>query len=159
MNDDAVSGRLWHATHGQGQYRVEARGILIGNELMVAVYGGTKPHIGAVAIAIPRPSLQDPNITSATSSVFTLVGHKDDVIARRVAEELASSLNRIVVVVAGVHIDDATDTDVERLIAASNECVRSFLCQVHPFLAEGRAQSRASLLSLKHSPLCPRQGE
>ena len=83
MNNNTAPGRLWYATHGQGQYRVEARGILIGNELMVAIYGGTAPHIGAIAIAIPRPSLQDPNTTSATSSVFTLVGHKDDVIARR----------------------------------------------------------------------------
>ena len=141
MNDDNTAGSLWYATHGEGQYRVEIRGILIGNELMVAVYGGTKPHIGAVALAIPRPSLQDSNITSATSSVFTLVGHKDDVIAREVAEELASSLNRVVVVVAGVHIYDATDTDIERVVEVSNECVRSFLSKVRPFLTERKCEN------------------
>jgi len=133
MDDKTVPGRLCYATHGQGQYRVEARGILIGDELMVAIYGGTAPHIGAVAIAIPRPSLQDPNITSATSSVFTLVGHKDDVIARREAEELASSLNRIVVVVAGLHINQATEVDIQELAAASSECVKMLICQLLPF--------------------------
>ena len=134
MNDNTAPGRLWHATHDQGQYHVEARGILIGDELMVAIYDGTAPHIGAVAIAIPRPSIQDPNITSATSSVFTLVGHKDDVIARREAEELASNLNRVVVVVAGLHIDQATEVDIRELAAASNECVKMLVCQLPPFL-------------------------
>ena len=134
MNDNIAMGRLWCATSGRGQYRVEARGILIGNELMAAIYGGTTPHIGAVAIAIPRPSLQDPNITSATSSVFTLVGHKDDVIARREAEELASSLNRVVVVAVGLHIDQATEVDIQELAAASSECVKMLICQLPPSL-------------------------
>ena len=134
MNNNTNQGRLWYATYGEGKYRVEARGILIGNDLMVAIYGATAPHIGAVAIAIPRPSLREPDITSATSSVFTIVGHKDDVIARREAEGLASCLNRVVVVLAGVHIDQATDTDIERLIAASSECVKLLLCQLPPFL-------------------------
>lgn len=133
MNNNTALGRLWYAAHGQGQYRVEARGILIGNDLMVAIYGGTTPHIGAIAVAIPRPSLRDPSITSATSSVFTLPGHKDDIIAKREAERLASCLNRLVVVLAGVHIDHATDADIERLLAVSNECVKSFLRQIHPF--------------------------
>lgn len=134
MNNNTTQGRLWHATSGEGKYRAEARGIFIGNDLMVAIYGGTTPHIGAVAIAIPRPSLRDPNSTSATSSVFTLTGHKDDVIARREAEELASCLNCVVVVVAGFHIDQATDRDIQRLDAASSECIRSLLHQLPPFL-------------------------
>ena len=130
MNNNTTQGRLWHATHGEGKYRVEARGILIGNDLMVVIYGGTTPHIGALAIAIPRPSLRDTTITSATSSVFTLIGHKDDIIARREAERLASCLNRVVVVLAGVHIDHATDMDIQRLATASSECVSSLLCQL-----------------------------
>ncbi len=134
MNNSTSQGRLWYTAHGEGKYRVEARGILIGNELMVAIYGGTTPHIGAVAIAIPRPSLRDPNITSATSSVFTLVGHKDDIIARKEAEGLASCLNRVVVVLAGVHIDQATDIDIQRLATASSECVKLLLPQLFSFL-------------------------
>ena len=146
MNNNTTQGRLWYATYGEGKYRVEARGILIGNDLIVAIYGGTTPHIGALAIAIPRPSLQDPNITSATSSVFTLVGHKDDIIARREAEELASRLNRVVVVLAGVHIDQTTDMDIQRLVTTSSECVRLLLCQLLP---EYRA---------KHSAACRNKG-
>ena len=132
MNDNCTQDGLWYANYGEGKYRVEARGTLIGNDLIVAIYGGTMPHIGALAIAIPRPSLEDPNITSATSSVYTLVGHKDDIIARREAEELAKRLNRVVVVLAGVHIDQATDMDIQRLVTASNECVRLLICQRFP---------------------------
>ncbi len=112
--------------------------MLIGTDLMVAVYGGTVPHIGALAIAIPRPSLRDPNIISATSSVFTLIGHKDDIIAKCEAERLASCLNRVVVVLAGVHIDRASDTDIRKLITASSTCVKSLLYQLIPALKEGK---------------------
>lgn len=84
---------------------------------MVAVIsGGTKPHVGAVAVAIPRPSLKDADRLSSTSSVFTLIGHKDDEVARQISEALASKLNRVAVVSAGMHIDNATDADIRKIL-------------------------------------------
>lgn len=87
-------------------YRLTAHVQLIGEDLLVAVHGGDKPHIGAVAVAQPRPSLDlSHDKISASTSVICLVGHKEDVISRMVAETLAVVLNRPVVVTAGMHWD------------------------------------------------------
>jgi hypothetical protein len=57
--------------------------ISMGEDLCVALYGGDRPHIGAVAISQPRPSLADPAVASATTSVVAVLGHKEDMLAAR----------------------------------------------------------------------------
>ncbi|OPA75794.1 hypothetical protein BVG16_20935 [Paenibacillus selenitireducens] len=79
-----------------------------GEDLCVTIAGGEKPHIGAVALAQVRPSLADPSQFSASVSVLTLLGHKEDEIAKHVAHKLAVATRGNVVVSCGVHIDDAT---------------------------------------------------
>ena len=89
---------------------------MMGKDLIVSVVGGDTPHIGSVAVAIPRPSLKDASRISATVSIFNLVGHKDDEIARPMALKLARELNRRVVVVLGVHLRKATQDDIRKLL-------------------------------------------
>jgi hypothetical protein len=89
---------------------------LIGDDLLVVLWGGTRPHIGAIGMAQPRPSLKDPKIISATSSVFTFSGHKEDVMAKAMSEELARKLNRKVVVVAGMHWEGLQDEGIEQVM-------------------------------------------
>ena len=146
MNSNSAHiDRLWHVTHGKGRYRVEANGILVGNDLIVAIYGGVAPHIGAVAIAIPRPSITNPHVTSVTSSVFTLIGHKDDIIAKREAEMLATSLNCVVVVIAGIHIEHATKLEIRKLLRASRASAKSLLNQILPLREPPQAGSKGEL--------------
>lgn len=95
--------------------------------VIVCVLGGEKPHVGAVAIGVPRPSLRDPSATSATSSVFTLIGHKDDEIARPFAEKFAKRTGQPAVVVAGVHVKKAKKRDIEKLVANANQAAYALL--------------------------------
>jgi hypothetical protein len=94
--------------------RLKIHGLIqeIGQDILVSIWGGTRPHIGAVGIAVPRPSLKDPRKRSATSSNFTFVGHKEDGLVKEVSEKLASRLERNVVVTAGVHWDDITAREI-----------------------------------------------
>jgi hypothetical protein len=90
---------------GEGKYRLWATAVSTGGEgINVTLGGGEVPHLGAVAIAIPRPSLQDPSKVSATTSVYLLVGHKDDALAKPLADRMARALQQPVVVAAGVHL-------------------------------------------------------
>lgn len=102
-------------TH-EGEYDITAGVRLIGQDVLVAIWGGEKPHIGAVAMAQPRPSLKDPGVTSATASVFTYVGHKEDDLAKAAAEILATVLNTNVVVTAGIHWDNLTKEGILQVI-------------------------------------------
>ena len=54
------------------KFPVEALFQRIGNEILLSIWGG-EAHIGAVAMAQPRPSLSDPEKVSSTVSVFLLL--------------------------------------------------------------------------------------
>ena len=90
-------------THQKNACTIEALGLPVGADLVVSLWGGSVPHVGAVALAIPRPSLSDPARMSATSSVLTSPGHKEDDIVKPFAEKLAAALACTVSVSAGMH--------------------------------------------------------
>ena len=98
-----------------GQYDLTASVRLIGDDLLVAVWGGEKPHIGAVAAAHPRPSLRDPNVTSSSASVICYSGHKEDVLAKNAAETLAAAFNTRAVVTAGIHWDNLSQEGLREI--------------------------------------------
>ena len=113
-------------TH-EGEYDLSASVRLIGPDLLVAIWGGEKPHIGAVAMSQPRPSLKDPAVTSATASVFAYVCHKEDELAKAAAEILAATLKTNVVVTAGIHWDNLPPEGIQHVIKNSNLLVEMIL--------------------------------
>jgi len=108
---------------GTGKHKVDLAVTLVGGDLVAVISGGNKPHVGAVAVAIPRPSLKNACKLSSTSSVITLKAHKDDEVARMAAETLASRYNKVVVVSAGMHIDNASNADIGKLVANAKAAV------------------------------------
>jgi predicted nucleotide-binding protein len=114
----------------EGAYDLEASVRLIGNDLLVAIWGGEKPHIGAVSVAQARPSLKDPNVTSATASVFCFVGHKEDELAKAASEILAAAMNTQVVVTAGIHWDNMSKEGIQKVIRNSEILVDLILEKV-----------------------------
>jgi gallate decarboxylase subunit D len=107
----------------QGGYDLEAHVRSIGEDLLVAIWGGEKPHIGAVATAQPRPSLKDPRVTSATASVFCYPGHKEDDLAKHAAEQLSAAFNTRVVVTAGIHWDNLSQAGIRKVTENSRVLV------------------------------------
>ena len=101
---------------GASPYKVRAEVRLVGSDLLVILHGGSKPHIGSVAVALPRPSLKDKKQVSSTSSIYNFLGHKDGVVAQKVSETLSAALDRNVVVVAGIHIDRITQKGIEKIL-------------------------------------------
>ena len=99
----------------------------IGPDLLVAIWGGEKPHIGAVAVAQPRPSLKNPEVTSATASVICNVGHKEDELVKAASEILASALKTQVVVAAGIHWDNLEPKGIRQIIQNSEILVDMIL--------------------------------
>jgi gallate decarboxylase subunit D len=95
------------------KFEVSAKVFELGPDCLVILWGGTRPHIGAVGMAQVRPSLRDPAQRAATSSVFTFVGHKEDTVAKMMSEELAKRLGKNTVVAAGIHWDNLTDAEIK----------------------------------------------
>jgi hypothetical protein len=112
-----------------GAYDLTANVRRIGRDLLVAIWGGEKPHIGAVAVAQSRPSLKDPDVTSATTSVICYVGHKEDELVKASAEILAAVLNTRVVVTAGIHWDNLDQNGIDTILKNSKAIVEMILKQ------------------------------
>ncbi|MCX5812427.1 MAG: hypothetical protein NT178_07765 [Proteobacteria bacterium] len=93
----------------------------LNDDCLVILYGGTRPHIGAIGMAQARPSLKDPQENAATSSVFTYTGHKEDMVAKTLSEELTRRLGRNTVVVAGIHWDDLSIESIEKIRSICQE--------------------------------------
>ncbi|OQY02631.1 MAG: hypothetical protein B6I26_00305 [Desulfobacteraceae bacterium 4572_130] len=104
---------------GDDYFSLKADVKFIGNDLLIAIYGGEKPHIGAVSCAHPRPSLKKSDIISSTASVICLSAHKEYDIAKAVSEILASCLNTTTVVTAGMHWDKINDQEIKKVIKNS----------------------------------------
>jgi hypothetical protein len=108
-------------------YNLDARVKEIGEDLLIAIWGGDRPHIGAVAVAQPRPSLKDERIVSATASVFCYPGHKDDIVAKEAAERISSALNTNVTVAAGIHWDNIDEAGITCVMENSRELVEMII--------------------------------
>ncbi|OQY53798.1 MAG: hypothetical protein B6245_22335 [Desulfobacteraceae bacterium 4572_88] len=111
----------------EGSYDLEAAVRVIGQDVLLAIWGGEKPHIGAVAVAQPRPSLRQPDVTSATASVICLLGHKEDELAKMASERLAAVLNTPVVVTAGIHWDNIGEEGIRQVVENSHRLISLIL--------------------------------
>ena len=111
----------------EDNYNLSASVRLIGPDILVAIWGGERPHIGAVAVGLPRPSLRDPEVTSSSASVFCMVGHKEDELAKATAEIMAATLETQVVVTAGIHWDNLSPEAIQQIVRHSEILVDRIL--------------------------------
>lgn len=93
----------------------------VGEDLLLCVQGGEKPHIGCAVLAVPRLSLSGDGRRSATSSVLNLTGHKDEAICRRLAESACKRTERTVACTGGFHMDDITKEQISEVLGAVEE--------------------------------------
>ena len=102
----------------------------IGEDILLCVSGGTKPHIGCVVQAVPRLSLSGDGTQSATASVLNLTGHKDEFLCRKLAEIVCSRLGVTVVCTGGFHLDGMTDGQIRELLAVTEDIGEKFAKQM-----------------------------
>ena len=107
----------------EDEYNLSAHVRLIGDDILVAIWGGEKPHIGAVAAAQSSPSLKDPKVMSTTASVLCYSGHKEDELAKSAAKKLAAALDTKGVGTAGIHCDNISAGGIQKVIRNSEVLV------------------------------------
>lgn len=99
----------------------------VGDDLVLLLYGGEKPHIGTVVLAQPRPSLCDKSQMSATSSILNIVGHKDEYVCRKMAEAVAAKLQTNVVCTGGIHMDDIEAGQIQAIMHAVDKLTKKLI--------------------------------
>ena len=106
---------------------LEARTEIVGDDLVVAIGGGERPHIGCVVLAQPYPAKGRDAGWSASCSVLTIPPHKEEPIARGIAEKLAATLGRVAVVTAGVHDDNLDAEGIATYLRLAEELAEKLL--------------------------------
>ena len=129
MNQDCLLPQV-RSSVGDGIFKVIAEVKIIGDDLMISVWGGTKPHIGSISVSVPRPGLQNNTTMSATSSIINLIGHKDEVVARKFSEQLAAKFNKNAIATAGIHIDDITENQINILMQNMTDLCRDIMIKL-----------------------------
>ena len=99
---------------GQGRSRVEAFATLTDSGVSILLTGGESPHIGGLVLSSPRKSLSGSG-AGADSWIVPLPGHKDAVVAEKVADYICRTISEAVAVTAGIHIDDAKAGELDVL--------------------------------------------
>lgn len=109
------------------KYKVQLIAIKMGKDWNVSIFGGDKPHIGAVAMGVPRQSLSNDNKISASVSVLTVTGHKEDEVIVPITKKITSKANSIVAVSCGIHIDNIKNNQIKIIVDLINEAVDEFI--------------------------------
>lgn len=112
---------------GSGKAEVKLKANYMGQDLVVRITAG-KAHIGAVALAVPCPQTAEGVIASC--SVMTVPGHRDNIPAESTAMKLCKALGCVVNVTAGLHIDNATKSEIEELVDNSNKATEILIKQL-----------------------------
>ena len=101
------------------KYLIYADILETGNDLVIII-GGGESHIGAVGISFPTVSINTGENT-VTTSVVTLPSHKEDIVAKNISEKVAKILNKKIVVIAGIHFDNLSKDDIDRILKGCDE--------------------------------------
>ena len=117
---------LWKRleTVGEGRTRVSLYVNDTGRGISALLVGGDSPHVGGVVLASPRCSLAKSENVSCDVSSITLPGHLDNKIGSTVAQILCTSLECVVSLACGIHVEGAT---YEELVSVQKHCKQAAL--------------------------------
>jgi gallate decarboxylase subunit D len=93
-------------TYGEGKYKVFLNKKELGDDLIFILGGGEKPHVGGAVICVPEEK----------PYVLTYKDHHDHIVLTLIAEAACKKYNKTVIVIGGIHIDNATKDEIELII-------------------------------------------
>ena len=109
---------------GEGKYLIEATLFTSGDDITIIINGGTDYHIGALAFsALEKDALE----TKASTKIEVLkaANHKEDILCKKYAMLFSEKFNVSVVVIAGIHIDNATTSEIEILLKNTDTVLKN----------------------------------
>ena len=101
-------------TSGEGKYKVFLKEIKNGDDLIYILGGGEKSHIGGIVICEPGKKAQ----------LIQIENHYDNTVLSPIAEEACKKYNTKVVVVGGVHVDNASKEEIDILVKNCKDLIK-----------------------------------
>jgi hypothetical protein len=104
-------------TVGEGRYTVILACHKVGKDRLILITGGEEEHIGSATLIEAKDRLQ----------TMRKKGHKDHIISEKMANIIYDKIGKDLLVICGIHIDDATAAEIDILIHNAQKCVNIFL--------------------------------
>jgi len=111
---------------GQGKYRVWLKEERLDNGIVFIIGGGELSHIGSVVLTEPRISRTGKGF-SCTTQVINVYGHKEEKIARKLAENYCVKKKTPVLCICGIHVNDATKKEIKILMNNAEKLLKKVL--------------------------------
>lgn len=90
---------------GSGKFKVWLKEVKHGDDIVLFLGGGEKPHMGSIILCEPGKKAR----------VMTRKGHFDWMVGKPIAEKVCKKRRKPVVCIAGVHVDNASKEDIDLL--------------------------------------------
>lgn len=97
--------------------KITATAVLLDEGIQVSVFGGSRPHVGAVSITDP----------AGACHTTQFPGHKDSVVSEQWAKALFAEGFCPVVVGAGIHYDNLNREGINTVVALTDEMLKKVL--------------------------------
>lgn len=122
-------------SYGEGRYKIHISSVVTSDGISVTITGGEKPHVGGVALCVPRPGRSGGKI-SCDMWVSPVPGHKDTEVAVPVAEMVCLETGQTTAVVTGIHIDNAEEREIRVLVENSRQAARLLIEQIRQIVGD-----------------------
>ena len=101
---------------GSGRYEIRLATQMIGKDRLVIITGGEEEHIGAATLMDKR-GMQN----------LKKQGHEDHLLSEKTARVIFDTMGEDLLVLCGIHIDNARKEEISLLIQNTQKCVDMFL--------------------------------
>jgi hypothetical protein len=101
-------------TAGSGKYKVWLKEEKLSENRLYILGGGERPHIGGIVVMEPKKK----------AKIVKFEGHYDHIVLEPIAKEACKKYNTKVVAVGGVHIDNASQEEIDLLVENCKELVK-----------------------------------
>ncbi len=97
----------------EGRFSVRVDIVPQGSDVILFVGGSELPHVGGVVVSLPE----------GTTHVIRLLGHRDDVVLKVLAEGVSRATGRKVAAIGGVHWDGIGKEDIKTILGMFERAV------------------------------------
>ena len=105
---------------GEGRHTVRLESYNVGKDMLIVITGGEEDHIGSATLIEAKGHLQ----------TMIKKGHQDHVVSEKMANIIYDTIGKDLLVVCGIHIDDASKEEIDILVNNVQTCVNRFLSQL-----------------------------
>jgi hypothetical protein len=102
---------------GDNELKVICEYKYIGDDLLVIIFN-ENPHIGGVSLFCGEMhTIHKPH-------------HKDHIISQKISKKLGEVLKKDVLVICGIHIDNATKDQIDLVIKNTEKCIQKLIKEI-----------------------------